>query len=183
LKEKLVKDLMVPLPEYATISQDATLHEAISALENAQKHFDPKRYRHRAVLVFDENRKVVGKLSMFDILRSLEPTYKDIGDLNYISRAGLSPQVLQIIQDQYSLWDKPLERLGDMARNIKVKDIMYTPSKGEYVAEDASLAEAIHLLVVGHHHSLLVSQGDEIVGILRLTDVFNNICEMAKLCE
>ena len=30
----------------------------------------------------------------------------------------------------------------------------------------------IHQLVLGHHQSLLVTRGDKIVGILRLTDVF-----------
>ena len=64
-----------------------------------------------------------------------------------------------------------------------VKDIMYTPTEGEYVEEKASLGEAIHQLVMGHHQSLLVTKEDEIVGILRLVDVFKEICEGIKACE
>ena len=35
--------------------------------------------------------------------------------------------------------------------------------------------EAIHQLVMGRHQSLLVTKGKDIVGILRLTDVFREI--------
>jgi len=39
------------------------------------------------------------------------------------------------------------------------------------------------MLVMGHHPSLLVTKGGEIVGILRLTDVFMEIFRLMKLCE
>ena len=45
---------MVPLSEYATVSEDATLFEAVSELEKAQEEFDHTRYRHRAILVMDD---------------------------------------------------------------------------------------------------------------------------------
>jgi CBS domain containing-hemolysin-like protein len=61
---------------------------------------------------------------------------------------------------------------------------MYTPTEGEYVPMDATLDQALHQLVVGHHQSLLVTKdGKEIVGILRLTDVFQEVCEMMKACQ
>ena len=47
---------------------------------------------------------------------------------------------------------------------------------------DAMLDAAIHQLVVGHHHSLLVTKGGEIVGVLRLTDVFKEVCQRIKEC-
>jgi hypothetical protein len=34
-----VKDLMVPLSEYATVSEDASLYEAVVSLEKAQEEF------------------------------------------------------------------------------------------------------------------------------------------------
>ena len=41
--EKLVKDLMVTLDEYATIGCEATLFEAVLALEEASDKFDASR--------------------------------------------------------------------------------------------------------------------------------------------
>ena len=60
-----VRDLMVPLEEYATVPEEATLFEAVMALEQAQERLDRNRYKylHRAVLVYDKNKKIVGKIS------------------------------------------------------------------------------------------------------------------------
>ena len=40
MKSHLVKDIMVPLSEYATVSENATLFEAVLALEAAQEKFE-----------------------------------------------------------------------------------------------------------------------------------------------
>jgi len=183
VKTIAVKDLMVPLSEYATVFQEATLYDAVLALEKAQQTFDPEKHRHRAVLVYDKDNKVVGKLGQLDILKTLEPKYAEMGDLGPLSRAGFSPEFLKSMIEKFALWDKPLSDICSKAAGLKVKDIMYTPTEGEYVEESASLGEAIHQLVMGHHQSLLVTRRKEIVGILRLVDVFRRVLEAMKTCE
>jgi CBS domain containing-hemolysin-like protein len=178
-----VKDLMVPLEEYVTVSEETTLYDAVMALEKAQESFDPKKHQHRAVLVFDTNNKIVGKLGQLDILRALEPKYAEMGDMGSLSRAGFSPQFLKSMVEKFSLWDKPLVDICNKAARIKVKGIMYTPTEGEFVEESASFGEAIHQLVIGRHQSLIVTKGDETVGILRLVDVFKEVCDTMKSCE
>ena len=39
-----IEDLMVPIEEYATVGEEATLYEAVKALEKAQEDFDFKHY-------------------------------------------------------------------------------------------------------------------------------------------
>ncbi len=175
MKTISVKDLMVPLDEYATVPDSATLYDAVLALEEAQGKFEHLPYKHRAVLVFNKKNKIVGKLSQLDIIKSLEPKYGEMGDIKSLSRFGLSRKFISSILEQNYLWDKPLDHICKKANTIKVKDFMYKPSEGEYVNENASLETACHQLVLGHHQSLLVTSGDEIIGILRLTDVFNAI--------
>ena len=46
----------------------------------------------------------------------------------------------------------------------------------------ATLDEAIHQFVMGNQQSLLVTHGDEVVGILRLTDVFAAVFHTMKEC-
>ena len=183
MKRITVKELMVPLEEYATVSKEATLFETISALERAQKEYDKLHYKHRAVLVFDKNNKIVGKVSQLDVLRCLEPKYGEMGDPAKLSRTGFSPEFLKSMLEQYALWDKPLEEVCSRAAGRKVKDFMYTLTEREYIEESAHMGEAIHQLVMGHHQSLLVVRDDKIVGILRLPDVFSEICERVKTCE
>jgi CBS domain-containing protein len=185
MKTIYVKDLMVPLDEYATVSEEATLFEAVVALEKAQEKLDRTRFKylHRAILVYDKNNNIVGKISQLDVLRALEPKYGEMGDQQSISRFGFSQKFLQSLREQFSLLDMPFEDACRKAAQVKVKQFMYSPSEGEYVEEDASLDVAIHRLVMGHHQSLLVTRGEKIVGILKLTDVFAEIFQTMKTCK
>jgi CBS domain-containing protein len=178
-----VEELMVPLAEYATVSEEATLSEAVYAIETAQKSVEGEREGPRAILVLDSKGRVVGKLDQWTVLWAIEPRYKQMGNLRETSRYGFSPDFLRSMIESYGLWRKPLEGLCRKAAEIKVKDIMHTPTEGEYVAADDSLDTAIHLLVMGRHQSLLVTQGEEIVGVLRLSDVFQKISDNIKACK
>ncbi len=185
MKTKTIEDLMIPLAEYATVSQEATLKEAVLALEKAQEKFDKAKARHRAVLVYNELDYIIGKVSQLDILRALEPKYSQLGDSDSVSRFGLSrfgfsPKFMKSMIEQFELWETPLDLLANKASELKVKDFMYTPTEGEFVNKKASLDEAIHQIVMGHHQSLLVISSKKIVGILRLADVFSEICTAIK---
>jgi CBS domain-containing protein len=177
-----VKELMVPLAEYATVAEDATLNEAILALEEAQKNVEG-REKHRAILVLDKNRHVVGKLTQWDVSAGIEPKYRAIENITETSRFGFTPEYLRSMMKDYGLWKKPLEDLCRKASEIRVKDIMSKPTPGEFIEEDASLDEAIHLLVMGRYQSLIVKKGDTISGILRMIDVFKGICDNVKSCK
>jgi len=180
-----VKDLMVPLEEYATVSEEATLFEAVVALEKAQETLDRTRFKylHRAILVYDKKKNIVGKISQLDVLKALEPKYGDMGDQQSISRFGFSQKFLQSLREQFSLLDRPFDEACKKAAQVKVKTFMHVPAEGEYVPEDATLDVAIHRLVMGHHQSLLVIREKKIVGIIRLTDVFAEIFQTMKACE
>jgi len=172
-----VKDLMVPLEGYATVPQEATLREAVLALEKAQMALDPSQYKHRAILVLDESGKVVSKITMKNILIVLEPNYGKVEGIEVLERSGYSPDLIKSMLEDSALWAEPLQFVRERATKLKVSEFIQAPSEGEYIDENATLGEAIHQLVVYPHHSLLVTSGDEVVGILRLSDVFAKICD------
>ena len=178
-----VRDLMVPVEAYATVSQDATLIEAVLALETAQMALDPSRHKHRAILVLDDNGKVVGKIVMKNILISLEPNYGKTEGMGVLERSGYSPELIKSMLEDKALWAQPLEFVCERATTLKVRDFVEAPSEDEYIDENATLGEAIHQLVVYPYHSLLVTSGDEVVGILRLSDVFTKVCDEIKTCR
>jgi CBS domain-containing protein len=184
VKSYFVKDLMVPLSEYATVTEEATLYEAVLALEEAQENFEDKhtRYRHRAILMLDKNGNVVGKLSQLDVLRALEPKYQDMIQGEGSQRYGFTKKLMKSMLEDYNLFANPLDDICRKAGELPVKKFMHTPTAGEYVSEDASLEVAIHQLIMGHHQSLLVTHGKKITGILRLTDVFAAVFHKMKEC-
>lgn len=190
MKDILVKELMVPLQEYATVSQNATLYEAVLALEKAQEEYlkrvGPQVYPHRAVLALDDKGRVVGKLSQLDIIKALEPKYQNLIQSDTLARtaaSGFSNDLLRSMLDHYKLFDKPLHDLCRKAASIKAKNCMYSPSEGELVDVNDNLEVAVHQFIVGKHQSLLVTNKGTITGILRLTDVFQEVCKAIKECD
>jgi len=182
MKKTYVKDIMVPVSDYATVSKTADLFETILALESEKKKFGEKPYRHQSVLVVDERGHVIGKVSQMDIMAALEPNYSKIGENIKLSRLGFSPTFIRAMQDQYHLWKKPLEELCRNVESVNVTKIMYTPADDQKVKKTDTLDNAMHHILMGRHHSLLVTSGNRIVGILRSTDVFNCLYDKIIAC-
>lgn len=180
-----VEDLMVPIDAYGVVEEDATLMDAVMELESAQERRDMEKHphMHRAVLVQDKNKNIIGKISHIDVLRGLEPRYKTMGDTRTLSRAGFSPEFLKSMLDTYALCDTSLTEMCSRGNRVMVKDFMYTPAEGEYVDADAALCEAIHQFVMGQHIGLLVVRDEKIIGVLRLSDVFRQVFDIMKQCE
>ena len=182
MKEYKVKDLMVPLSEYATVPQGSTLFEAFLALEKAQAEFDHTKYKHRAVLILDANRRVVGKVGIMDALRALEPTDKNLDEIKGLAQFGFGPEFVRELRKQQRLQAAPLNDLCEKVMELKVEDFMQATTEGESIDQKASLDIAIHQLALGNHQSLLATEKKNIVGILRLTDVFAAVFHAMKEC-
>ncbi len=182
MKKIYVGDVMVPLSDYATVPYDATLIDAIRVLESSSNKSADGTYRHRAVLVIDPHGDVIGKLSQVDIMRGFEPNYQQIGTDVDVSRFGFSAAFMHSIQEQFKLWDRPLEELRRIVSRVKVTDVMYKATDLQRVREEDPLDMAMHQIVMGRHQSLLVTRGKKIVGILKSTDAFGALCREIDEC-
>ena len=178
-----VQELMVPLKDYATVLREATLREAVRALEKAQLALGPSQYKHRAILVLDEAGNVLGKLTMKDILVVLEPNYRNLESMEVLSRSGHSPDLIKSMLKGNALWLEPLQFVCERAKQLRVSDFVKPPKDGESVDENATLGEAAHRLIVYPYNSLFVTRNKRIVGILRLSDVFATVCDKIKTCK
>ena len=183
MNEYRVKELMVPLSEYATVPEGSTLFDAVLALEKAQEEFDHTKYKHRGVLILDKDKRVIGKLGQLDVLRALEPKDENSGEMNELSQFGFSSNFVHKLRKQLRLKAVPLKDLSSKASKLRVEDFMQTPTEGEFIEAEAYLDMAIMQLVTGRHISLLVTRNKEIIGILRMTDAFAAIFHIMKECE
>lgn len=182
MSAKKVSDLMLSLNEYATVSCEATIKQALLALSKAQIGLISDRHHHRAVLALDEQGNVVGKLTHWSILRNLEPALLSGKDYERLSLARLSPELIRTLLDNvYLTLEDSMEQLCEKAARLKVKDTMIPVE--ENIDEEASLSYAIRFMVMGHWQSALVTRGGRVVGILRLSDVFEEVADLIKECE
>jgi len=178
MNAKTVKDLMVPLDNYAVVPEDATLLDAIVALEKSQKNLPPGRQPHRAVLVVDAGGKVVGKIGQLAFLTALEPKYNVLGDLETLSKAGIRSDFISSMMEHYQFLQESLPDHCLRGRDTLVRDIMRPVT--DSIDEGASLCEAIHKVVILQTLSILVMRGKEVVGLLRLSDLFDEVARQMK---
>ncbi|MFP4529407.1 MAG: CBS domain-containing protein [Candidatus Kapaibacterium sp.] len=181
MKEKHVKDLMIPVGNYPTVNENATLLDAMNALEEAQQHVGKDMHPYRAVLVVDDDGNIMGKIGHLAFLRGIEPKYELNIDKKQLNRANLSSDFIDSMMEHYNLWEETIEQLAAKVGHIRVKNVMKPVD--ESIDENATLAEAVHNIVMWKTLSMLVSRGDKIVGIIRLSDVYNEIALAVKSFE
>jgi Mg2+/Co2+ transporter CorB len=177
-----VKDLMVPLSEYATVPVGSTLFKAVLALEKAQEEFDHTKYKHRGVLILDQKNRVIGKLSHLHALRALEPAHNQTGGFEALDQFGFSPQYIRDLKKKWRRQAAPLADLCKKAVELKVEDFMHIAAEDEFIDHEASLDMAIHQLVQEKLLSLMVTSDGNTIGILRLADVFAAVYHTLKEC-
>ncbi len=170
---KRVRDVMIPLHEYAVVPEDATLADAIKTLSETQRRLGVKRHPPRAVLVSNPQQQVIGQLELLDFLRALEPKYKLLGDLDRLARAGVSQEVIGSLINNMQLWQGELEEACARLHTIKVADVMRPIS--ESMDDTTPLAEAVHRLVLWQTMRALVRSSGTVIGVVRVTDLVREI--------
>lgn len=174
MQNKKVRDIMLPLSDYAVVTREASLREALLALRAAQRQLPPGREGHRAVLVADGSGRIVGKVGQLDFLRALEPKYAVMArGGEELARAGLDEDFVNSIMDNYRLWQDDMQAICRRAQGVTAGQAMRPIEAG--IEEDRSLTEAMHRMIVWQCLSLLVTAKGRATGILRLSDLFAEV--------
>jgi hypothetical protein len=139
----------------------------------------PKDRQHnRAVLVKDKTGKIIGKLGHLGFLKTLEPKYNAFGNVEQLSRAGVNPEFLEMMMDNLRFWQDNMDIIYRRARSVRVREVMKPVT--ENIGENSTLAEAIHHIIMLQVLSLTVTRGEEVVGILRLSDLFDEVSQAIR---
>jgi predicted transcriptional regulator len=182
MEKMKVRELMRPVQEFPRISDQATFMDAVEALEKAQQAFSTGKAAQRILLVYDEAGKIVGKLSPMDLVQGLEPNYDRIDSLKSESRYRLGQNILDRMKEEFRLWQRPFVELCKKAHNVRIENFVKLPSPDHMVNAEDKMDAAFNLYVVGRHDSLFVKEGEEIVGLIRFSDVYKKIAETVKAC-
>ena len=171
---------MIPIKNYATVKPDATLKEAAQTLRISYCELDGGMCTEagpRTVLVTDDNNKLVGIMDFRSFLEVLIPEIA--GGLSAkLSALGVSIAFAQA--DAASLDES---RQGFNARVVKnaetkIEDIMLK-IKGTIDA-NAALMDGLKKVFRNKITALPVYDGDELVGVLRDTDLFLAVTDILE---
>jgi len=182
-QQDYVKHYMVPTEKFPMIPDTATFGGAILALEQAQEDFAAGKREQRILLVHDKDHKIVGKLSPLDVIRGLEPDFLKIIDpaLSSHDITKSYDYVTHSMREKLvHLWTKPLDDLCAKAKDVRVKDFLRSPHPNQIVQAGDSLNEVFRRFALGRHDSLFVTDKQNLVGMIRFSDVYKEIVRRIK---
>ena len=140
---------MIPIQDF--LRPDDTLKDAVNLLRVARR--DVERLDVKGLPVLDARQKVIGILSMQDILKAVYPSYMSMMNLGNFT------------------WDGMVESLAKRAGDEKVAAHM--SREVMTVQEDDSLMECVDLMIKHHIKRLpVLDQNGKMVGMIYERDVF-----------
>ena len=170
MKQFLVADIMIPLSYCLTVQKDYSLLDVFQALDQTKK--SKNESLHKDSVVLDENGTFLGKVTMIDIFKALEPNYSRVKQ-QHKPASKLSAGAYMKIAEDFNLWLEPTQTIRHRAGQLKVADVMHIPRQIEYIQEKENLEKAMHIYIMGVHQPLIVKNADnEVTGVLRFGDIF-----------
>jgi CBS domain-containing protein len=136
--------------KFHTLRADVSLLDAITLFKRVSRE-EPRRIF--GMIVTDEAGRLIGMLSMYDILLFVRPKHVRIwGTMTDIDVSGL------------------MEAVSDQAINVRVGDLMTT--EVVTVSPDAHVMAVLDIMIRKHIRRIPVVKGDTIEGMVYLSDLF-----------
>ena len=176
-----ISELMRPVDEFPRISDQTFFFEVMLALRTANEEYLAGAAKQRVLLVEAQDGHILGKISPKDVVRGLEPQYDKIDSFKDDIRYGL-PQIVESMKRDYMLWQEPLSDLCRKAGEIKAERMVVKPGPIDSVKLTDRMDTAFHLFATTGHDSLFVMDGEDIVGLLRFSDIYKAICQVVSAC-
>ena len=183
-EEKKVKDIMNPIEEYDTVDIDAQLCDVIAILKRNYEKLkagDISSY-HKTIFVTDSSKKIVGKLSMYNLVRGMVP--ESAKKAEELSVRAMSSRALEVadqvgdFQERFKWLHSSFFELVKQEAHKTVKDVMSAVEP--QLKEDEPVNLAIYILFKNDVRQQLVERDGKIVGVVNLIVLVNEFLEVAS---
>jgi CBS domain-containing protein len=171
---KRIRDFMIPLAEYPSVRDSATLREVIDVTLHAELEVGRKRSLPRVILVFDGIDVLVGYVRRRDIMRGLEPSFLVSQPLEYRQKlfdVSVDPNLSEV------MYDRVVQGIQSQAGRL-VSEVM-RPFEATIEADD-HLMKAIYEMVSLNVSLIPVLHEGQLVGVVRSADVFRELAELLR---
>ncbi len=155
-KEKnTAEEIMVPLEDYNTINEKATIYEAIRVLRESFHRDGRAWYGHRSVIVKNDAGEPTGILTLGSILRAAGLRELFLDDPDFKAESWGWYYIKKIVEESA----------------IRVRDIMQPLGLAAVRASD-ELTDIAKTLLKYNVNSLPVLKKGKVIGIVRTIDIF-----------
>jgi CheY-like chemotaxis protein len=166
-EENSVGDIMIPIDEYTTLTEEHTIQEAVELIKGS---FYPRistsrimETGHRSLIVMDSENNAKGVVAIIDLLSTIMPAYL----------SAPKPSLADSMQYSTMFWKGEFKRSVKKLANKKIGDIM-APAPLT-IDHDANLMEASYVMVSNKERRLVVLKEGKVAGVVREQDLFFEI--------
>ena len=168
--ETTVNDLTIPLDAYPHLRDEQTLQEAIDVIRS----FTCKNnVQFSEVLIINDQQKLVGQVTVRDILQGLEPRLLKKKTMRKFQGFEVDTPNLAI------LWEDTFFKACRKQAGRPIKEYM-SPLKTTVKASDP-LLKVLYIMMHKNESNLPVLKKKKIVGMIHIKDVFTEICSQCGL--
>jgi CBS domain-containing protein len=164
------RDLYVPIEKYPHITEDAPVSDAMALMHRALVECT----QYRTILVTDRDRHLRGYLSLRDLIRAVGPDFLRKKEPSYRGN-----QPFQFIPQDFTA----LSLIWQEGFTLKVKEAIKKPVNqvmtlvGETVSFADPFAKCLYLMLARDLAIVPVIEGEQVVGAVRLVDLFERIAQ------
>jgi len=183
--DKKVGDIMSHIEEYETIREDEPLCNAIHKLrDNFEKiQAAADETYHKTFMVTDKEGEIVGKLSIFDLIRGLVPKSVKMSENSRAQYKLLSSRAKEVadragdVAERYQWLHHTFLDLVVRETQKLVKEVM-SPIY-PFLDEDDTINKAIYVMFKENIRQPMVERDGKIVGLVSIMDVFPTLLDVA----
>ena len=184
-KEMTVGQVMAPIEEYNTVAAEGPLCEALIILKANLKKIESgeKGPLHKTLLAVDPAGKIIGKLSIYDLIRGLVPERAKEPAVSRTFYRSLSERQLNVadeigkLRERFDWLEHTFLDLVKAETQKKVREVM-SPIH-PLLEEGDTLNKAVYVMFKENIRQPLVVRDGKIVGVINIMDIFPVLLELA----
>jgi len=171
LDSLLVKDFYVPLDKYPHICASCSVKQAFSLMHSSLT----EKHKYRTILVYDDINRLLGYLSVRDLMYAMGPDYIQ----KQSAKKSFQPLFLDEIPHDLTalslIWQDEFTRKIQDAAKKPVSEVMAPLINPVYL--DDPVAKCIYQMLNEDVFMLPVLEGENVIGVIRLFDMFELIAD------
>lgn len=168
----VVRDLIIPLAKYPHLNESQTLHDADQVLQSYRCE-ENDSLRYSGLLVLNDNNQLAGRLTLQDMLQSLDPRLKEASKVKEFEGK----------EEEYSnlaiLWEDSFFVECSKRSGTPVKDIMSTIT--HVLKGSDPVLKALSIMLSTKEVILPAVDEGRVIGVIRLKEIFKAICNKCKI--
>lgn len=168
----VVKDHIITLDRFPHLTEDQSLSDAVEVIKS---YTDGSRelLRYREILILDAGSRLVGRVTMQDIILGIDPRFTGLAKVNKFE--GQKPDATSLV----ILWEDSFFEECSKRRTKKIIEFM-SPIKLT-IRSSESLLKTLAIMLSVNETVLPVVDDSRVLGVIRMEEIFKAITSRCKL--